>query len=90
MSAPKGLTRADKLDMMARRARGEKLATIATAHGVTVQTVRYHLTHESAPRVLAPCGTLAAHKRHRRRGEQPCLSCMDALNASRRQKRAAA
>ena len=90
MPSTKGITRSDKLDMMARRARGEKLATIAAVHGITVQTVRYHLTHESAPRILAPCGTLAAHKRHRRRGEQPCLPCMDALNASRRQKRTAA
>jgi hypothetical protein len=27
---------------------------------------------------LRPCGTVAAYKRHQRRGERPCLSCRQA------------
>jgi len=34
----------------------------------------------SGPR-LKPCGTIAAYKRHRNHGEQPCRACMDAHNA---------
>jgi len=32
-------------------------------------------------RELQPCGTPAAHKRHRKRGEQPCELCRQAVNA---------
>ena len=31
-------------------------------------------------RALQPCGTLAAYKRHQRRGEVPCWACLDARN----------
>lgn len=31
-------------------------------------------------RELKPCGTLAAYKRHQRRGEVPCYACLDARN----------
>jgi hypothetical protein len=46
-------------------------------------------------RELKPCGTLAAYKRHQRRGEVPCYACLDARNdvalaPSRRQVLAAA
>ena len=35
--------------------------------------------------VSAPCGTVAAYKRHQRRGEQPCQSCRAANAAYHRE-----
>ena len=35
----------------------------------------------SAPRGLAPCGSHAAHNRHRAHGEPPCGLCTDAERA---------
>jgi hypothetical protein len=32
---------------------------------------------------VQPCGTLAAYKRHQRRGEVPCYACLDARNDKR-------
>lgn len=80
MSAPKGLTRADKLDIAQRRARGESLKTIAAAYGVAVRTVRHHLEWRE-PRQLQPCGTSAAYRRHLRNGERACPECC-AANAA--------
>ena len=37
---------------------------------------------EKKSRSLAPCGTTAAAKRHRRRGEPPCLECRAAERAA--------
>lgn len=37
---------------------------------------------EKKGRSLAPCGTTAAAKRHRRRGEPPCLECRAAERAA--------
>ena len=36
--------------------------------------------------VTAPCGTVAAYKRHQRRGEQPCRSCRAAWSEYQRQR----
>jgi hypothetical protein len=36
-------------------------------------------------RPLAPCGTRAAYVRHRRRGEEPCVPCLDATAAEARE-----
>lgn len=33
------------------------------------------------PRDLKPCGTRAAYQRHKRRGEEPCEACAEALRA---------
>ena len=33
---------------------------------------------------LEPCGTLAAYRRHSRRGEKPCDACREARNAANR------
>lgn len=33
-----------------------------------------------------PCGTPAAHKRHRRNGEEPCADCRRAYNADQRRR----
>ena len=74
MSAPKGLTRADKIDIAQRRARGESLTTIAAAHGVDFSNVRYHLQWRE-PLRPQPCGTSAAYRRHLRAGERPCPKC---------------
>ena len=74
MSAPKGLTRADKLDIAQRRARGESLTTIAAVHGVDFTNVRYHLEWRE-PWRPKPCGTSAAYRRHLRAGERPCPKC---------------
>jgi len=89
MSATKGITRAQKLDMAARRARGETLAQIAAAHDVTIRTVRHHLTWRE-PRQLSPCGTNAAYARHLRRGQQPCPDCCAAHAEDTRNRKAAA
>jgi hypothetical protein len=35
--------------------------------------------------VTQPCGTVAAYKRHRKNGEQPCGPCLDAWNAKQRE-----
>jgi len=32
-----------------------------------------------------PCGTVAAYKRHKRRGEDACQRCKDAYNAAHRE-----
>lgn len=37
---------------------------------------------EKKSRILAPCGTTAAAKRHRRRGEAPCPECRAAERAA--------
>lgn len=37
--------------------------------------------------MTAPCGTLAAERAHRRRGERPCKLCRDARNAYERARR---
>lgn len=37
-----------------------------------------------APKVLRPCGTLAAYNRHRSHGETPCDACSEAARAWRR------
>ena len=39
------------------------------------------------PRVLQPCGTMAAFSRHRRAGERPCGLCRDANNEYERRRR---
>ena len=80
MSAPKGLTRADKLDIAQRRARGESLTAIAAAHGVDFTNVRHHLEWRE-PWRPKPCGTSAAYRRHLRAGERPCPKCC-AANAA--------
>jgi hypothetical protein len=36
------------------------------------------------PRITQPCGTPAAHRRHRDRGETPCQPCADAMRAYNR------
>ena len=36
------------------------------------------MTGQRADGLLKPCGTPAGHKRHYRRGEKPCWSCMNA------------
>lgn len=36
------------------------------------------------PRPLAPCGTVAAYRRHQRRGEPVDAACRDAYNAAHR------
>lgn len=38
-------------------------------------------------RELAPCGTHAAYKRHRRRGEEPCQECREAARDYTRKRR---
>jgi hypothetical protein len=38
---------------------------------------------------LEPCGTLAAYRRHSRRGEKPCEACRQARNAAGRARRRA-
>ena len=35
----------------------------------------------------APCGTVAAYKRHRRNGEEPCQPCKDANAAATKARR---
>lgn len=40
-------------------------------------------------RTLKPCGTSAAHQRHRLHGEEPCIECVDAYNQQQREYRAA-
>lgn len=40
-----------------------------------------------AGRVPAPCGTVAAARRHRRAGEQPCRACTAAVRDHSRQRR---
>ena len=37
-----------------------------------------------APERVAPCGTPAAYRAHRKRGEHPCAACIDAENTYRR------
>lgn len=37
-------------------------------------------------RQVAPCGTRAAYKRHRRHGEQPCGPCVEAMRAYGRER----
>lgn len=37
------------------------------------------------PRDPAPCGTYAAYRRHKRRGEQPCDACREAYNERQRE-----
>jgi hypothetical protein len=32
-----------------------------------------------------PCGTVAAYRRHRKAGEDPCAACRDAWNAKQRE-----
>lgn len=36
------------------------------------------------PTPTQPCGTVAAYKRHRRAGEQPCAACAAAWAAEQR------
>ena len=36
------------------------------------------------PGEMQPCGTVAAYRRHRRRGEKPCDACREAENARSR------
>jgi hypothetical protein len=38
---------------------------------------------------LEPCGTLAAYRRHSRRGEKPCEACRQARNADGQARRRA-
>lgn len=38
-------------------------------------------------RALQPCGTWAAYKRHKRRGEEPCEACRQAAREQRRGQR---
>ncbi len=42
------------------------------------------------PRELQPCGTEAAARRHKRRGEPACEKCRRASTAARRERKAAA
>lgn len=37
---------------------------------------------------LAPCGTVAAYRRHQRHGETPCNACREAMAAAARDRRA--
>ena len=39
---------------------------------------------------LEPCGTLAAYRRHSRRGEKPCEACRETRNADSQARRRAA
>lgn len=34
--------------------------------------------------ITEPCGTLAAYRRHKRKGEVPCAECRTAYNAAHR------
>lgn len=38
-------------------------------------------------RFLAPCGTPAAYRRHKRRGEEPCAACRTACAKSAQERR---
>lgn len=37
------------------------------------------------PRVLKPCGTIAAYKRHQLHSEKPCEACAEAWRAYHRE-----
>jgi hypothetical protein len=67
---------------------GFKLIELAPRYGVSVRTVNRILADAEVPyarnhkrkRELKPCGTRAAYRRHLRKGEYPCIPCLDANN----------
>ena len=65
-------------------------ATAATALGTLLAAIPEVVVVEVKPaRVLKPCGTDAAYRRHRRNGES-CFSCMEAHNGKVAENRAKA
>jgi hypothetical protein len=42
-------------------------------------------TGQPGRRPVQPCGTVAAYRRHRRRGEQPCEACEAAMSTWNRE-----
>lgn len=45
------------------------------------------MTARNTPRTLKPCGTVAAARRHQRRGEKTCEKCLAALRGGPRKVR---
>lgn len=73
----------------------ETQAEVASRYGVTQSAVSTWLRGTTRAdsglvpaRKLKPCGTRAAHERHRRNGETPCDPCRDAERQEQRDRRA--
>lgn len=76
---------------------GFKIIELAKRYSISVSTVYRYLAAAGQmqirdrrykrkaparePRVLMPCGTDAAYRRHKRKNEYPCSACLEAHSA---------
>ena len=88
---PRSLSPAQAAQVLNLIARGTPKKAIARRYGVSVNTI-YRVVYrvreeekEEKPRILKPCGTNAAYKRHLDMKEEPCTPCRKAH--SREQKK---
>lgn len=77
MTTPPGLANLPPLPEPASRPARKKTTPKRTATTRTPRTPRQSKPTRT-PRVLQPCGTVTAYRRHKNRGEDPCAPCTDA------------
>jgi hypothetical protein len=61
-----------------RKLLAEQLVAKATGNSPEARYARWRLRHLGAPRAKLPHGTMAAYRRHKAHGTEPCKACVEA------------